>query len=68
MSPASAAAISREIRELWRHDAPPIYERVLVGSFEDTLLATVLNMKTPAAIGAAPLGEGEPGCRKIENF
>lgn len=47
---ARAAAITREIRELRRHDDPLIYEPVLVGSVEDALLATILNGKLEAVV------------------
>lgn len=48
--PARAAAISREIRELRRHDDTLIYEPVMVGSVEDALLATILNGKLEAVV------------------
>lgn len=48
--PARAAAISREIRELRRHDDTMIYEPVMVGSVEDALLATILNGKLEAVV------------------
>jgi len=48
--PARAAAISREIRELRRHDDILIYEPVIVGSVEDALLATILNGKLEAVV------------------
>ncbi|WP_313621098.1 decarboxylase [Achromobacter sp.] len=47
---ARAAAISREIRELRRHDDTLIYEPVMVGSVEDALLATILNGKLEAVV------------------
>lgn len=47
---ARAAAITREIRELRRHDDPLIYEPVMVGSVEDALLATILNGKLEAVV------------------
>lgn len=48
--PARTAAISREIRELRRHDDTMVYEPVMVGSVEDALLATILNGKLEAVV------------------
>ena len=53
VTPAPAAAlpqIAQEIRRLRRVEDAMIYEPVLVGSFEDALLATVFNGKIEAVV------------------
>lgn len=53
VTPASAtrsAALCQEIRQLRQPDDGVIYEPVVVGSFEDALLATILNGKIEAVV------------------
>ncbi|MFC4278862.1 aminotransferase class I/II-fold pyridoxal phosphate-dependent enzyme [Achromobacter aloeverae] len=47
---ARTAAMAGEIRELRRRDDNMIYEPVMVGNFEDALLAAVLNGKLEAVV------------------
>ena len=53
VSPAQAAnfaRIAQEIRRLRRVEDPMIYEPVLVGSFEDAIVATIMNGKIEAVV------------------
>ncbi|MGE6916482.1 decarboxylase [Achromobacter kerstersii] len=50
MSPARSAAICQEIRQLRRPEDGLVYEPVLVGTFEDAVLATILNGKIEAVV------------------
>ncbi|AZS79364.1 decarboxylase [Achromobacter spanius] len=50
MSAARSAAICHELRHLRRADDGLVYEPVLVGSFEDAILATILNGKIEAVV------------------
>jgi arginine decarboxylase len=50
MSPARSAAICQEIRQLRRAEDGLVYEPVLVGTFEDAVLATILNGKIEAVV------------------
>ncbi|CAB3629948.1 aminotransferase class I/II-fold pyridoxal phosphate-dependent enzyme [Achromobacter marplatensis] len=50
MAATRAASICQEIRQLRRPDDPVVYEPVLVGSFEDAVLATILNGKIEAVV------------------
>ena len=53
VSPAPAAnfaKIAQEIRRLRRVEDPMIYEPVLVGSFEDAIVATIMNGKIEAVV------------------
>jgi arginine decarboxylase len=53
VSPAPAAnfaKIAQELRRLRRVEDPMIYEPVLVGSFEDAIVATIMNGKIEAVV------------------
>ncbi|KAG1222296.1 hypothetical protein G6F68_020681 [Rhizopus microsporus] len=50
MAATRAASICQEIRQLRRPDDPVVYEPVLVGGFEDAVLATILNGKIEAVV------------------
>ena len=53
VSPAQAAnfaRIAQDIRRLRRVEDPMIYEPVLVGSFEDAIVATIMNGKIEAVV------------------
>ncbi|WMD22489.1 beta-eliminating lyase-related protein [Achromobacter seleniivolatilans] len=50
MSATRAASVCQEIRQLRRPDDGLVYEPVLVGSFEDAVLATILNGKIEAVV------------------
>ncbi len=50
ISVARSAALCQEIRQLRQPDDSSIYEPVLVESFEDALLATILNGKIEAVV------------------
>ena len=47
---ANFAKIAQEIRRLRRVEDPMIYEPVLVGSFEDAIVATIMNGKIEAVV------------------
>ena len=47
---ANYSQIAREIRRLRRVEDPTIYEPVIVGSFEDAILGTILNGKIEAVV------------------